>query len=308
MNKKHLTQFIFFSITFSLLFVACVSETNNNRSENNETADTVNIQEKEPKEVEQIKKIFFSLPSPIELTYLFKKEGINYQADKLHSIAARNNYNLTTKKALNLGVYGADLSYAALFGKHEDAIEYYTTCQILAEEIGIGQTFKKEFISRIEGNANNRDTLMQVISDFFLDNDAYLKDHRQQFISTYVLLGGWVEGMYLGTQMNASNTDTMGIRTIIAGQKHSLKNLNKLLYKLEDSEGINLLKEKMSLLEKHFEKIDYSQPEDYNKESKIEKKNGKIVLNTGSQNPRIDEETFRQIKELVKEIRSSIIE
>lgn len=307
MNKKHLTQIIFFSTTISLLFTACVSEADK-RKKNSEEEEIQEVPVTESTDVEQIKKIFFSLPSPIELTYLFKKEGINYQADKLHSIAARNNYNLTTKKALNLGVYGADLSYAGLFGQHEDAIEYYTTCQILAEEIGIGQTFKKEFISRIEGNANNRDTLMQVISDFFLDNDAYLKDHRQQFISTYVLLGGWVEGMYLGTQMEVNNSDSAGIRTIIAGQKHSLENLNKLLYKLEDSEGINLLKEKMTQLEKLFGKIDYSQPEDYKKETKVVKQNGKIVLNTGSQNPKIDAKTFSQIKELVKEIRTSIIE
>ncbi|MEX2379556.1 MAG: hypothetical protein WD530_02355 [Vicingaceae bacterium] len=307
MNKKHFTQFFIFSMTFSLLFSACVSE-KDKRKTNNMDEEVEEIPVSEASDVEQIKKIFFSLPSPIELTYLFKKEGINYQADKLHSIAARNNYNLTTKKALNLGVYGADLSYAGLFGQHEDAIEYYTTCQILAEEIGIGQTFKKEFISRIEENANNRDTLMQVISDFFLDNDAYLKDHRQQFISTYVLLGGWVEGMYLGTQMEVNTTDSMGIRTIIAGQKHSLENLNKLLYKLEDSEGINILKEKMTLLEKHFEKIDYTQPEAYKKETTVEKNNGKIILNTGSQNPKIDPETFAQIKGLVKEIRTLIVQ
>lgn len=307
MNKKHFTQFIIFSMTFSLLFAACVSE-KDKRKTSNADEEIEEIPVSESSDVEQIKKIFFSLPSPIELTYLFKKEGINYQADKLHSIAARNNYNLTTKKALNLGVYGADLSYAGLFGQHEDAIEYYTTCQILAEEIGIGQTFKKEFISRIEENANNRDTLMQVISDFFLDNDAYLKDHRQQFISTYVLLGGWVEGMYLGTQMEVNTTDSMGIRTIIAGQKHSLENLNKLLHKLEDSEGINILKEKMTLLEKYFEKIDYTQPEAYKKETTVEKNKGKIILNTGSQNPRIDPETFAQIKELVKEIRTLIIQ
>jgi hypothetical protein len=184
MNKKHLTQSIFFSMTFSLLFVACVSETNNNRSENSETEDTVDIQEKEPKEVEQIKKIFFSLPSPIELTYLFKKEGINYQADKLHSIAARNNYNLTTKKALNLGIYGADLSYAALFGQHEDAIEYYTTCQILAEEIGIGQTFKKEFIplfNRSKHTGNFK--LFYAFEDLGLDVNLRLRYRGKYWFS-----------------------------------------------------------------------------------------------------------------------------
>lgn len=299
-----------FSLLIALTVVACVSEVDNRKNEGSTTEDSTSnnkqqIEARSEAKVDQIKKIFYSLPSPIELTYLFKKEGINYQADKLHSIASRNNYTLTIKKALNLGVYGADLSYAGLFGKHEDAIEYYTTCQILAEDIGIGQTFQKEFISRIESNADNRDTLLQVISDFFLDNDAYLKDHRQQHISTYILIGGWIEGMYLGTQMEVKESDSKGIRTIIAGQKHSLISLLVLLNSIEDEESLNVLREKMEELVKLFDKINYGEVNE--SKQKVEKKNGKIILNTGEAETKIDDETFEQIKKLVKEIRTSII-
>ena len=101
MNKKTLTKTITLSLIISFTIAACVSKENKRKSEAEAKVEATSEQIEES-EVEQIKKIFFSLPSPIELTYLFKKEGINYQADKLHSIAARNNYNLTTKKALNL--------------------------------------------------------------------------------------------------------------------------------------------------------------------------------------------------------------
>ena len=307
--KKQFNR-ISISLLIATTLFGCVSEVDNRKKDDATQEETTKeskeqIEARSEAKVDQIKKIFYSLPSPIELTYLFKKEGINYQADKLHSIAARNNYNVTIKKALNLGVYGADLSYAGLFGNHEDAIEYYTTCQILAEEIGIGQTFQKEFISRIESNADNRDTLLQVISDFFLDNDAYLKDHRQQHISTYILIGGWIEGMYLGTQMEVKESDSKGIRTIIAGQKHSLISLLVLLNNIEDEESLNVLRENMEDLAKLFDQINYVKA-DENKQ-KVEKKNGKIVLNTGESDTKIDDKTFEQIKNLVKEIRTSII-
>lgn len=307
--KKQFNR-ISISLLIATTLFGCVSEVDNRKKDDATQEETTKeskeqIEARSEAKVDQIKKIFYSLPSPIELTYLFKKEGINYQADKLHSIAARNNYNVTIKKALNLGVYGADLSYAGLFGNHEDAIEYYTTCQILAEDIGIGQTFQKEFISRIESNADNRDTLLQVISDFFLDNDAYLKDHRQQHISTYILIGGWIEGMYLGTQMEVKESDSKGIRTIIAGQKHSLISLLVLLNSIEDEESLNVLRENMEDLAKLFDQINYVKA-DENKQ-KVEKKNGKIVLNTGESDTKIDDKTFEQIKNLVKEIRTSII-
>lgn len=310
MNFKNHINLLLISPLIAFMFVACLSETNNREKNADqkvgaESSTKTPSDKEEQAKVNQIKKIFYSLPSPIELTYLFKKEGVDYQADKLHSIAARNNYTITTKKALNLGVYGADLSYAGLFGNHEDAIEYYTTCQILAEDIGIGQTFQKEFISRIESNANNRDTLLQVISDFFLDNDAYLKDQRQQHISSYILVGGWIEGMYLGTQMEVKESDAKGIRTIIAGQKHSLISLIVLLNSIEDEESLNILREKMERLASLFDKIEYRDTGE--SQQKVQKKNGKIVLNTGEAETIIDEETFEEIKALVKEIRTSII-
>ena len=99
-------------------------------------------QAKEQKaKAEKIKKIFHSLPSPLELSALFKSEGMEYEKEALHQVEKRTQYVLPYEKALNLGVYGVDLSYAGLFARHQDAIEYYTTCQLLADELGMGQTF-----------------------------------------------------------------------------------------------------------------------------------------------------------------------
>ena len=236
---------VFLLTLSSFLLFACVNE-ERHRNEEKELRDSTKVVEVQGK-INRIKKIFLSLPSPIELTYLFKKEGVEYQKDKLHDVKVKDDYILATKKALNLGVYGANLSYAGLFGEHQDAIDYFAASQLLADDLGVGKTFQKEFITRIEANANNKDTLLQVVTDFFLDNDSYLKDLNQQDISTFILLGGWIEGLYLGTEM-ADDFESDGIKQIIIDQSSSLDNLIILLDKISRPEKhIDLIRSVKSL-------------------------------------------------------------
>jgi len=292
---------ILFYCALSLLLSSCLT----NENKEDKTVESVRTQviEKESSalKAERIKKIFYSLPSPLELTLLFKKEGITYQSDKLHKINRRGNYSLTVKKALNLGVYGADLSYAGLFGKHQDAIQYFTATQLIAGDLGIAQVFQSEFISRLEENANNKDTLLQVISEFFLENDGYLKNHEQQDISTYVLTGGWIEGMYLGINMIGEEANSEGIREVIAGQKYSLHNLIVLLQNVESTNSQVQLIDKIGELEGLFNEIPSNINSSASKEDGVLKIKGELPTT-------IPDSTLAKIETLVAEIRLKIID
>ncbi len=267
--------------------------------------DTTNLVDEGLQEkTSRIKNIFYSLPSPLELTMLFKNEGVEYHKDKLHEVSKQEEYVTTIKKALNLGVYGADLSYAGLFGQRDDAIRYFSASQSLAADLGISQTFQQAYISRLESNANNRDTLLQVISDFFLENDAYLKEYNQQNISTYVLLGGWIEGLYLGTHMLSKETNSEGIREIIIGQKSSLSDLNALIDEAVNSHELTKLLNNLDLLRQHYGEIVQRKNDEMNDVNSEEEG---LVLANDQEISVMQDSTFNKIKVLVTDIRSSII-
>jgi len=279
---KKLKEQLIFPLAFLFIYSlpACVSKENKREKRDVEKI-RFEDQEAAKSKINNIKKIFYALPSPIELTFLFKEEGVAYQKEKLHDPKAKDSYSLPFKKALNLGVYGADLSYAGLFGRHQDAIEYFATTQLLAEELGVGKTFQKEFISRIEQNADDKDTLLQVVSDFFLDNESYLKDLNQQDISTFIVLGGWIEGLYLGVEM-AKDFQAEGIKTIIKNQAQSLDNLILLLQQLNESTNHKKLIQSIYDLKPLFEDLVEASPE-------------------------IEAEAFEQITQKVSKIRETII-
>jgi hypothetical protein len=286
---------------------ACVS-TDSEKSKRKVDLSTTEVEvEKETSEerANQVKRIFFTLPSPLELSLLFKKEGIVYYPEQLHQREKADKYLVSRKKALNLGIYGADLSYAGLFSKHEDALEYFAICQSIAEEVGISNSFEKDFISRLERNSNNRDTLLQVISDFFLNNDSYLKDQDLQNTSAYVLTGGWIEGLYLGTMMVNDKTNAEGLGSIIASQKYSLENLILMLNHIEDKGEFGNINIQLNELLNLFQAIEYPS---YKEPTDSIDADGVQVLDNSSGEINISEETFEAIKEKVSSIRKSIIE
>ena len=65
--------------------------------------------------VKTVKKIFYNVPSPLEITSMLKKAGASYNSEYLNSFKKVSEYTTMEEMALNLGVYGADLSYYRLY-------------------------------------------------------------------------------------------------------------------------------------------------------------------------------------------------
>lgn len=239
----------------ALTLTSCESNSKKDRviqSIDTELVSDVAVEEKS----ERIKQIFYTLPSPLEITMMFKKEGVEYHADILHSTAKRKQYNGTVSKALNLGVYGADLSYSGLFARHEAAIQYFAASQILADELGIGTKFQQEFIVRLEEHAGNKDTLLKVINEFFMKNEKDLKDSERQDLSSYVLTGGWIEGMYLGTKIVNEKANAVGVRNIITNQREALHNIIVIFQNTESTETSENLLKMLGELEAIYSRIE----------------------------------------------------
>ncbi|HWY37234.1 MAG TPA: hypothetical protein VNY73_01650, partial [Bacteroidia bacterium] len=66
----------------------------------------------------------FSIPSPLQTAMLIQKTGAAYDKTLLNSKENMNQYATDFAKALNLGIYGADLGYVNMYNKTQDAISY----------------------------------------------------------------------------------------------------------------------------------------------------------------------------------------
>lgn len=203
-----------------------------------DTLDTVNGQDSAAlnDRMARTKKIFYSIPSPMETAALLKKAGAAYNAGILNDVKNVDKYTAASKQALNLGVYGADLSYASVFNHTQEGMFYTSCAKKLADRLGVMSAFNDSTLEAMEKNKNDRDKLLDVISETYWSVDAYLKENGRDNISALMIAGGWIEGLYIATQVSGTN-DTPELRQRIAEQKLSLGDLISLVdsYEAEDA-------------------------------------------------------------------------
>lgn len=172
--------------------------------------------------------ILFSLPSPYQISLLLEQSGIPYNKDILHTTRKASDYVDNFSKAVNFGIYGADLGYINIYGQTQDAASYFAVLKIISQDIGLYNAMDKPTIQRIEANIENRDSLLLIVSNTYRKIDNYLKSNDRENTGALILAGGWVESIYILTQQIQANTSNE-LMARISEQKRPLENLIKLL-------------------------------------------------------------------------------
>jgi hypothetical protein len=200
-------------------------------------------------------KVFYAVPSPSELSAMIKATGANFNKNMLNAPANESKYTSIIQKALNLGVYGADLSYTSTFDQTQEAMLYMGVCKKLADGLGITGAINENTVKRMEKNINNKDSLLKIISDTYLETDIYLKNNERAGVSALVVAGGWIEGLYISVNIAAQNAKNELLVKRIAEQKLILENLIGLLETNEANDNAPELMTEMKALKSIFDNI-----------------------------------------------------
>lgn len=172
--------------------------------------------------------VVFSLPSPYQFAFFIKSMGITYNKEYLNSTKSVSNYTTSFKQAINMGIYGTDLGYLNIYDQVPDAIDYFATLKVLSQQVGVANTFDQNTLHRIEQNMGNQDSLLYILSNKYREADATLKNSDRNSVAVLILAGGWIESLYILTQV-AKDYPKSQVYQKIAEQKHPLDNLIKIL-------------------------------------------------------------------------------
>lgn len=225
---------LFFSLCFLLLMTSCKHDSGNNENDGKDTVATFHS--------DTIKNNgFYDIPPPIQQVQLLQKAGAKYDKGVLNPLENSSKYIQVNSKALNLGVYGADLSYAAVFNQPQDVILYLMASQKLAEELSIKGDFNTEIMQRLGKSSNNKDSLLMIVSDVYRKSNEALKENDQSHLSALVITGSFIEAMYVATEVAKNVKDKQAIYNRIGEFKGSLNNLVALLTTAYDNDFSNVL-------------------------------------------------------------------
>ena len=246
--------------------------------------------------------IFYAIPSPIEMAAIIKRTGATYTGDILNSPDNVDNYSTNSSKALNLGIYGADLSYTSIFGQPQESMKYFSAAKTLADGLGITSAFSADNVYKIQQNLGNKDTLIEIISESYWNSESYLKENDRADVSAIINTGGWIEGLYIAAQLAAQTPDNKEVLDRVAEQKLSLEDLVKLLDGFDD-EDVNSVKAQLAELKALFDEVDISYGENQVKKNE----ETKVTSITTQSKVVIAPELLAKITEKIGSIRNGIV-
>jgi hypothetical protein len=105
----------------------------------------------------------FSVPSPMQTALLIQKSGVTYDKNILNPGNKNGQYSSDFTKALNLGIYGADLGYVSMYNQTQDALGYLGAVKQLADKLGVSAAFDQQTMKRINDNISNKDSMLVLV-------------------------------------------------------------------------------------------------------------------------------------------------
>ena len=265
---------------------------------------TIDLEEDSYTDLLRVKQIFYSLPSPVESAMLLKSSGAVYNEELLNPVENASTYMTNKSMALNLGIYSTNLSYASLFDQAQTCLDYMDAAKRLADNLGIIDAIDNYTIERLEQNINNREILMDIVSETFMNSSSFLQESNREPVAAMMLVGGWVEGLYIAlSQIEEDDLENNRLMKMVIDSRLSLEIVMMLLEDNSFNRDVADLISEMREIENIFDKIEVKTSEIVVDRSGDES----VTVLRSRSDATIDRELFLQLKSAVMDLRSSFV-
>ncbi len=187
---------------------------------------------------EKVREFVYPLPTAFEVTEMLNRVGAAYILNLSNPVSNVERYLTEKSKAINLGIYSADLSYASTYNQKQTVIEYMDVSKKLIDALNISGAISQDVLEQVEANQDNKDELVNIITNTFYDTYEYLNQANRGSVSLLVLAGTWVEGLYIVTHITENVYYNKEMVTIVMKQKASLNTLMELMQVAKDDPAV----------------------------------------------------------------------
>ncbi|NBC83967.1 MAG: hypothetical protein GVY19_11405 [Bacteroidetes bacterium] len=199
--------------------------------------DEIDMQEMDETEVKsEVEEIVYPLPSPFELTNMLNEMGARYEGEVLNAPENADKYITEKDKAVNLGVFAADLGYTVNYNKKQEANVFLKATKTLVDDLGITVDYSYLLQDENKEVARDKDSLVNIITKTYYDTYTFLNENNSPELAALMVAGFWTESMYIATHISEYTYDNTEIVKLMFEQRSSLEKLLGLLddYKKSD--------------------------------------------------------------------------
>ena len=253
---------------------------------------------------EIMNEVIGNISSPVEMAGLFKSSGVEFTQRILNNPDNVSNYVTSYKRALNLGVYSADLGYINTFDKNNVVVSYLLAVKNLADGIRVGQFFDFNQLSRLASSSANLDSLMELSVTSFNKMDSYLREQNRSNVSSLIVTGAWIEGLYLSSAIVRESGDEE-LSNRIAEQKNVINILEIILSNYVSEPNFADLVADVEELKKAYAPIKITT--ELGEPQRIEKDGSLIFIQAEISTVHYTKEDLNNIMNVIEKIRNKIV-
>jgi hypothetical protein len=196
----------------------------------NSCKNTASKKELKTQEMEQEKTLegeieshVYPLPTSAEVIKMLTDLEVGYNIGITNPVSNTKKYFNSKQKAINMGVFGADLSYVTLYNIQQEVMNYLDAIRTLTYDLNMSKIYDQSVYDSIRANFDSKDKLVKILTGTFEDTYSYLSENDQQDLALLVVGGAWVEGMYLTTHVSEAAYNVAGISRNLIEQKQSFE-------------------------------------------------------------------------------------
>lgn len=205
--------------------------------------------------------VIYKIPSPIDIFVFLDANKAPFLKEYLHNPSRHQDYLSRKSRALNLGIYSADLAYSAVYGDVQHALLYFNAAKILASKLGLHEGYGEQMALRVDQNLNNLDSLIDITSDSYYQARQFLEDQEMTELMGIMVAGGWIESFFLAIKSVPNAQLTNPIVERIVDQQLLLENLIAQLKKYESDKAVAEIIIQLEELQAVFDKLYFNNAE-----------------------------------------------
>jgi hypothetical protein len=247
--------------------------------------------------------IFYGVLTPVEICAIFNRLGVPYSKAILNPTSNKDQYLSNSKASINTGIFGVDFGYLKIFGIGQEMINYMVTIRDMSNKLGIPDNILTEPIKRIQVDISEPDTIMSLMNDAYVKIENHLRAGGRESTAGLMVMGGWVEAMYVATQLvyNPAKPDPIVVQKI-AEQKYTLTSLLSFMKNYYDDPVVVYYTKKLKYLKNYFDSFDI-----YFKKGDLEIDTTRQIFRSSGSKMTVTVETLNKIRDYVSKLRTEMV-
>lgn len=199
----------------------------------------------------EIAKTLREFPSPYILALRFAAESNQDIEIDFGNIDPTKMKLDTADAELMLGIYNADMAFAAVYGRKEEFVRSAEMIKLISKQIDAPVLVNEQMLQILSDSIEEHTA--QEHKKFFVENSTELTSYKDQKTAIMIVSASWLECMYLGSKIiTEKNAD---YKKLVANQKGKLFHLIQLLNSVGKEVQPELLN-RLEVLSAIYEKVE----------------------------------------------------